>query len=1161
MPRRRPPGTPNALGLRETLLLLLVLPFLATAVQQQQPPQKIRLRSQQSPPEGHSGLSGAQVERPQIRTTHQGNGRDTVINPTNERALATYAPAESAVRAPPAKPSVPTGGLSRQSARNLQDWEVEDIILLATVDGKIHAVDRNTGVGRWRLESAQPMVETVYHRQNRSGAQLDGSQEEEFLWIVEPSQDGSLYIYAPGPKLGMQKLGLTVRQLAELGPYAGEDPPMVYTAEKRNTIYTIDAATGKILKLFSAAGSINQEESVCKQSTTPGALRDAHECRSAGTLTLGRTEYIIGIQNSVTGDEICTIKYFEWSPNNRDRDLHAQYATTLDNKYVYSKFDGSVLALDHTSKRKYDPAYLFGQFSSPVVRVYDIVKPFDDLSSDPALVVLPQPVGPVPAVDHAFRFESVFVNCTESGSWYAMSEDKYPNVTIGASQAICYNEKRYAHGLSSATQRSKLVGVHPLSPLSLESSGLPTISGPEEHLALNPPEEALAADELEVMRIGPPSTKRFQEHSWYLLILFATSLAAFGLFRDNQMVRSYTGLWEKQFSGVARFLNGFQTAPQGSTILHEPLPKVESTLEPSGVDPVPQQSDEATIVVFEQAEETRFPNPTGEEPVLIEQSVETTQDAFSTSPGDMQQPEKKTGAHRGRRGGKKHREQKMQNDAKRRQSVKGNELTGTALLTPPATPENMGMTGKIRINNLEVDLNRVLGEGNDGTTVYEGSFEGREVAVKRMLSRQYELADSEVKNYQKSDNHPNVIRYYCKEMDRDFLYIAVELCYGSLWDAYCSAASADWRRHQLKDTVEEQSRRQQLDKLAIAISQDVPSALKQLAEGLQALHSLRMIHRDIKPQNILIGPPRLNGPDPRLVLADFGLCKILQGDQSTYRGTAMNAGTCGWKAPEVIARGGDAEARRSTSSHGSAQRQDSQSSESAGATPQGVKRAADIFSLGCVYFFVLTGGLHPFDEIEGDEIGMGYYRDINISKNKPPNLFKLDLGADTVEPRHLIGWMLQHRPEERPTALQVRQHPFFWEAKERLNFLCDVSDHFEREPREPPSMDLEALEAAAFDILGTDFLARLDRKFVDTLGRQRKYTGSRLLDLLRALRNKRNHYEDMPEDVKRRVGGLPDGYLNYWTSRFPKLLLGCHDVVLECGLEKTDRFQSYFRST
>ncbi|KAK4934198.1 hypothetical protein LTR28_010815, partial [Elasticomyces elasticus] len=62
-----------------------------------------------------------------------------------------------------------------------------------------------------------------------------------------------------------------------------------------------------------------------------------------------------------------------------------------------------------------------------------------------------------------------------------------------------------------------------------------------------------------------------------------------------------------------------------------------------------------------------------------------------------------------------------------------------------------------------------------------------------------------------------------------------------------------------------------------------------------------------------------------------------------------------------------------------------------------------------------------------------------------------------------------------------------------------------------------------------------------------------------ALRNKRNHYEDMPEDVKRRVGGLPDGYLNYWTSRFPKLLLGCHDVVLECGLEKTDRFQSYFR--
>ncbi len=84
-------------------------------------------------------------------------------------------------------------------------------------------------------------------------------------------------------------------------------------------------------------------------------------------------------------------------------------------------------------------------------------------------------------------------------------------------------------------------------------------------------------------------------------------------------------------------------------------------------------------------------------------------------------------------------------------------------------------------------------------------------------------------------------------------------------------------------------------------------------------------------------------------------------------------------------------------------------------------------------------------------------------------------------------------------------HPFFWSAEKRLNFLVDVSDHFEWEQREPPSAHLLRLEAAAPHVLqaaGGDFLRRLDRAFVDTLGKQRKYQGTKLLDLLRALRNK-----------------------------------------------------------
>ena len=139
-------------------------------------------------------------------------------------------------------------------------------------------------------------------------------------------------------------------------------------------------------------------------------------------------------------------------------------------------------------------------------------------------------------------------------------------------------------------------------------------------------------------------------------------------------------------------------------------------------------------------------------------------------------------------------------------------------------------------------------------------------------------------------------------------------------------------------------------------------------------------------------------------------------------------------------------------------------------------------------------------------------------------------------------------------------HPFFWPPSDRLSFLCDVSDHFEFEPRDPPSDALLCLESVAETVMGPemDFLRLLPRDFKDNLGKQRKYTGDRMLDLLRALRNKRNHYNDMPEYLKAHIGGLPEGYLNFWTVRFPSLLMSCHWVIVELGLTDIDRFQRYF---
>jgi serine/threonine-protein kinase/endoribonuclease IRE1 len=418
-------------------------------------------------------------------------------------------------------------------------------------------------------------------------------------------------------------------------------------------------------------------------------------------------------------------------------------------------------------------------------------------------------------------------------------------------------------------------------------------------------------------------------------------------------------------------------------------------------------------------------------------------------------------------------------------------------------------------------------------------IQDRDVAIKRMLPQYFGLAEQEVKLLQESDLHQNVIRYFDDEKDENFLYIAVELCQASLFDLYHDGRPSE-------DLTETQQR------LVNEINADVPSALRQLAKGVNHLHGLRIIHRDIKPQNILIAYPQRNmKKGPRLVISDFGLCKTLPDNVSTLIGTTGNAGTTGWKAPELILQ-----PKEIMNMNGSSTGHSRDSSSSTDPVSQGVKRAVDIFSLGCVFFYVLTNGSHPFD----DDEGWMQIRELNIKKDKA-NFKQLTVGDDSVEPIHLISWMLSNRPEDRPTASQVINHPFFWTAEKRLNFLCDCSDHWEREPRDPPSQDLSVLESYSSDVLDKkrDFLAKLDRGFILSLGKQRKYTGDRMLDLLRALRNKKNHYEDMEESVKAKVGALPEGYLKYWTIKFPKLVMCCYEAVKQCGLQEEPRFKGYFQ--
>ena len=68
-----------------------------------------------------------------------------------------------------------------------------------------------------------------------------------------------------------------------------------------------------------------------------------------------------------------------------------------------------------------------------------------------------------------------------------------------------------------------------------------------------------------------------------------------------------------------------------------------------------------------------------------------------------------------------------------------------------------------------------------------------------------------------------------------------------------------------------------------------------------------------------------------------------------------------------------------------------------------------------------------------------------------------------------------------------------------------------------------------------------------------------MLDLLRVIRNKKNHFHDLPENVKEMMlGGSTEGYFNFWAKRFPSLLINCHCVVLERDLVGRWKLDKYF---
>ncbi|PON40116.1 Serine/threonine protein kinase [Parasponia andersonii] len=212
----------------------------------------------------------------------------------------------------------------------------------------------------------------------------------------------------------------------------------------------------------------------------------------------------------------------------------------------------------------------------------------------------------------------------------------------------------------------------------------------------------------------------------------------------------------------------------------------------------------------------------------------------------------------------------------------------------------------------------------------------------------------------------------------------------------------------------------------------------------------------------------------------------------------------------------------------------------------------DMYSLGCLLFFCITGGEHPIFDGDGQN---------KVVQN-------LSLVEDFPEAHHAISLLLSPNLELRPNAFEVLHFPLLWKSKKRLSFLCDTSDLMGNYPHL-----LNELEAIIdLKVIGANCEGKpvirwdltMPEGIINYMQNDTKsgYNYRKVSELLRFIRNMWTHYIPLPENVKSLMMGVSqsndlDGY---FTSRFPKLLMEVYKLVLK-HCEEEESFEGYFKGS
>ncbi|HUE95460.1 MAG TPA: protein kinase, partial [Longimicrobiaceae bacterium] len=240
---------------------------------------------------------------------------------------------------------------------------------------------------------------------------------------------------------------------------------------------------------------------------------------------------------------------------------------------------------------------------------------------------------------------------------------------------------------------------------------------------------------------------------------------------------------------------------------------------------------------------------------------------------------------------------------------------------------------------------------------------GREVALKRLRPNGRDVGDSDLLKEAKvlsSLQHPNIVTLYDVGPDAEGPFAVMELLKGETLDR----------------TVER----------GALTFEDFRNVVTQTLEGMIAAQSAGLLHRDVKPTNIMV--IWLPSGKFQIKILDFGLAKFSR--QPTEQTSDIGDGIMGsiyFMAPEQFER-----------------------------LP--LDPRTDMYSLGCVYYHSLTQR-HPFEGDSAPQVMASHLRhDVRELGDLRPDLPE---GVTTW-----VMWMINRQMEDRPAdarqALEIFQH-------------------------------------------------------------------------------------------------------------------------------------------